>query len=342
MEALYDDVGTVAGSSTKAPILIYGETGAGKEMVAQRIHDASPRKSRPFIRVNCSEFTEALVASALFGHKRGAFTGAHAEKKGYFDAAHTGTLFLDEIAELPLETQATLLRVLDYGAVCPLGDTQSHIVDVRVVAETNKNLLDCVQRGKFRDDLYYRLKGFVFEVPPLRKRPKDIVPLAARFLADTSRRDNQPHVLRLSETAIARLRSYHFPGNVRELKNAVEVAAVHCRGTVILPEHFPAEISRVSAAPPEPKSTPNAVTPPNDERAILMQALVANGFNQKQTAMALGISNRTLVNRLNRHPDIPRPKKKHEDRPPVVDLPPATPISLHGGQSYDGWPNGEF
>jgi DNA-binding NtrC family response regulator len=344
MAALYDDVREVARSSTRAPILIYGETGAGKENVARTIHDVSKRSSRAFVAVNCKEFTDALVGSKLFGHKKGAFTGATSDQKGYFDTAHTGTLFLDEIGELSLETQAALLRVLDYGEVCPIGDTLPHYVNVRVVAATNRDLYNCVRRGLFREDLYYRLKGFEFEVPPLRKRPKDIQPLAERFLADACRRDNQPYTQRFSEAALACLHNYRFPGNVRELKYAVEVASVHCHNAIILPEHLPPAISRASVLPPEPESTPQTAIPlhQDDKRARIRKALDENGGNQKQAAISLGISNRTLVNWLNDCPDIRRPKKKFDEQQPFKELPPSTPSSPNGHHAYDRWPNGDF
>lgn len=355
MEALYEDVREAAATSLPVPIVVYGETGAGKESVAREVHDASPRKSRPFVAVNCTQFVQTLVESALFGYVKGAFDGARTDKRGFLDEAHTGTLFLDEIADLPLETQAKLLRVLDCGEVYPVGSTLPHYVDVRVVAATHRNLLDCVQRGTFREDLYYRLKGFEFEVPPLRKRPLDIMALAERFLSDACRRDNQPNAYRFSEAALACLRNYAFPGNVRELKKAVEVAAVRCRGAYIQPEHFPSEISRISPLPPVPESSPSLaarVTPTPttipivsqgspEERAILVAALNAHGGNQKATAASLGMCNRTLVNRLNRHPDIPRPKKKYGTTPPIVDLPPtASPTAPP--QTYSGWPNGDY
>jgi len=341
-EALYEDVREVAKSSNLLPILVYGETGAGKENIARTIHDASPRKSRPFVTVNCSQFSETLVESALFGHVRGAFTGATSDKKGFFDAADTGTLFLDEVAELSLDTQAKLLRTLELGEIYPLGSTVPHYVEVRVVAATNKNLLECVRQKTFREDLYYRLKGFEFEVPPLRKRPKDIIALAERFLSDACRQDNQPNALRFSEATLACLRSYSFPGNVRELKKAVEVASVRCRGATILPEHLPPEISKQSIVPPEPESTPNVRAPSVNEEAMLIRVLQENGYNQKQAAKALGVSNRTLVNWLNRHPNIQRPKKKFGDSRPVVDLPPASSNGSPGSRSHDGWPHGEF
>ncbi len=343
MEALYDDVRQAAQTSLPVPILIYGETGAGKESIAREVHDASPRKSRPFIAVNCAQFAQSLVEDALFGHVKGAFTGANTDKKGYLHAADTGTLFLDEIADLPLETQVKLLRFLDQGEVYPVGATKPDFVEVRVVAATNKNLTDCVMRGTFREDLYYRLKGFEFEVPPLRKRPKDIIALAERFLSDACRRDNQPNALRFSEATLACLRNYPFPGNVRELKKAVEVAAVRCRGAIVLPENLPPEISKVnSTPPPEPASSPDARVDPNDERAVLLDALHRHGGNQKAAAAELGICNRTLVNRLNRYPDIPRPKKKNHNHRPVVDLPspPTTPSG--SGQSYGGWTPGNY
>lgn len=355
MEALYEDVRIAAQTSMELPILVYGETGAGKESVAREVHDASPRKSRPFVAVNCTQFVQTLVESALFGYVKGAFDGARTDKRGFLDEAHTGTLFLDEIADLPLETQAKLLRVLDLGEVYPVGATLPHYVDVRVVAATNKNLLDCVRRGTFREDLYYRLKGFEFEVPPLRQRPLDIMALAERFLSDACRRDNQPNAFRFSEAALSCLRNYAFPGNVRELKKAVEVAAVRCRGAYIQPDHLPAEISRISPVPPAPESappmpvnvTPAAITIPvvsqgsPEEKALLVAALHAHGGNQKAAAASLGMCNRTLVNRLNRYPDIPRPKKKYGSTPPIVDLPPTAP-PMSAPHAHSGWPGGEY
>ena len=342
MEALYEDVCVVAQSSNPVPILIYGETGAGKESIARAVHDASPRKSRSFVAVNCTQFAENLVASELFGHVKGAFTDAKTDKKGFLQAADTGTLFLDEIADLPLETQVKLLRVLDYGEVYPVGSTKPQFVDVRVVAATNKNLLDCLRQKTFREDLYYRLRGFEFEVPPLRKRPKDIIALAERFLSDACRQDNQPNTLRFSEATLACLRSYAFPGNVRELKKAVEVASVRCRGAMILPEHLPPEISKQSIVPPEPESTPNVRSLPNDMKARIIHALEVCGGNQKKAAALMGISNRTLVNWLDRFPEIPRPKKSSDKSRPIVDLPPTTSNTCASSQPHDGWPQGEF
>lgn len=348
MQALYEDVREAAQTSMRLSILIYGETGAGKESVAREIHDASPRKSRPFVAVNCTQFTETLVESALFGCVRGAHSEAKMDKPGFFHGADTGTLFLDEIADLPLETQAKLLRVFEHGEVYRVGATKPEYVDVRIVAATNKNLLDCVRQGTFREDLYYRLKGLEFDVPPLRKRPKDIAALADRFLAEACKKDNHPNLLRFSDAAIATLQSYAFPGNVRELKNAVEVASVRCRGTVILPEHFPVEISKGTTALPEPVSTPPAIIPPvaaipqDDKKARVEKALQESGGNQKRAAAELGVSNRTLVNWLNRYPDIRRPKKKHKDARQIIDLPQTTPASSNDGHAFDRRPQGDF
>lgn len=354
MEALYEDVRVAARTSAPVPILIYGETGAGKESVAREVHDTSSRKSRPFVAVNCRQFAESLVEDALFGHLKGSHSEAKTDKKGFFDVAHTGTLFLDEIADLPLDVQVKLLRVLDRGEIYPIGATEPRFVDVRVVAATNKNLFECVQKGTFREDLYYRLKGFEFDVPPLRKRPQDILPLAERFLADACRRDNQPNALRFSEAALACLRAYAFPGNVRELKLAVEVANVRCRGPLILPEHFPPEICKMSTLPPKPENTPPPLTPPESipvppgpskiaphgrslagiVKEDILLALHKNGGNQKAAARDLGISNRTLVNWLNHYRDIPRPKKKNSESPPPI--PPTLPNSPHGHHPSNG------
>lgn len=339
MEALYEDVRQAARASRAVSILIYGETGAGKERVARFVHDESPRKSRPFVAVNCTQFSQSLVESALFGHKRGAFTGADSDKNGFFQTADSGTIFLDEIADLPLETQAKLLRVLDSGEVYPVGATTPTYVDLRVVAATNKNLLACVRQGTFREDLYHRLKGFEYEVPPLRDRPKDILALADRFLADLCRHDNHPNIFRFSEAAVACLLSYPFPGNVRELKIAVDIASVRCSpSTLILPKHLPAEIANKAPTKVEVPKMPNLPAESDDEKARIIRTLAKYGGNQKAAAAELGWCNRTLVNKLNRYPDIPRPKKKRGPR----EMPPTKPITVNNGHSFEGWTGGDI
>ncbi len=221
------------------PVLVLGETGVGKELMAERLHQLSPRRDRPLLRVNCAALSEGVLASELFGHERGAFTGAHAAKAGLFESAHGGTVFLDEVGELPLETQAKLLRVLESGEVIRVGSHQARQVDVRVVSATNRDLRSLVGEGRFRADLYYRLNGVVIEVPPLRDRPADILPLAEFFIArSTQRMAIAPLVL--SDAAQSALLAHRYPGNVRELKHLIERAVVLSQSQVLDPEalHF--------------------------------------------------------------------------------------------------------
>jgi two-component system response regulator HydG len=206
-------------------VLIQGESGTGKELVAQAIHLRSARSTAPFVPVNCSAISEALLESELFGHVRGAFTGALGAHKGLFEAAHGGTLFLDEIGDMPAATQVKLLRALQEGEIKPVGSTDTLQVDVRVLAATNVDLSEARQKGRFRDDLYYRLNVIAIHVPPLRERPEDIALLAYHFLRKHAERLRKG-VTRISPEAMEALQSYRFPGNVRELENSIERAVV--------------------------------------------------------------------------------------------------------------------
>jgi transcriptional regulator with GAF, ATPase, and Fis domain len=230
MHDLYEQVKLVAQSMM--PVLIFGETGVGKELLAESLHNHSARRERPLLRVNCAALAEGILASELFGHERGAFTGAHATKLGLFEAADGGTIFLDEVGELSPTTQAKLLRVLESGEVTRVGANRSRRVDVRVVSATNRDLKSMIQRGRFRADLYYRLNGVSVVVPPLRERPDDILPLAQVFASRfATRLSSAPPAF--SEGAKAALRAHRWAGNVRELKHVIERAVLLTHGNVI-------------------------------------------------------------------------------------------------------------
>jgi DNA-binding NtrC family response regulator/pSer/pThr/pTyr-binding forkhead associated (FHA) protein len=284
-------------------VLLVGETGAGKEVVAEALHRASERAGRPLVRLNCAALPATLLESELFGHERGAFTGADRRKLGYFEAASSGTLFLDEIGEMPLAMQAKLLRVLERRCVTRVGGTEEIAVDVRVVCATNRDLEAEVRRGGFREDLYYRISCFTIAVPPLRERPADIIPLAESFLRLGAATGPAPV---LSAAARQALTSYAWPGNVRELRNAMERAAVLQQGGVIECEHLP---ERVCEAPAVTVPASGATVVAGDmreqiaemERAAIAAALAACGANQTRAAQKLGISRRALIYKMEKY-----------------------------------------
>jgi len=287
-------------------VLITGETGTGKEMAAKLIHARGARRTRPFITVECAALQESLLQSELFGHERGAFTGADRAKPGLFEVASGGTIFLDEIGEVSPATQVTLLRVLDASTFRHVGGTQEIRVDVRVIAATNRDLAGMVRQGLFREDLYYRLSTISVHLPPLRERRED-VPLLARHFADlfSSRFAVER---RLGQEVIAALRAHAWPGNVRELQHAVEAAMVVCEGSVIGPEHLPASVRPARAAPPA--STPDGqeaasahaegrtLTLDEMERVHIERVLRAHDGHRGPAARALGISERNLYRKL--------------------------------------------
>jgi two-component system response regulator AtoC len=271
---------------TNATVLITGESGTGKELIARCIHDHSTRAGRVFVAVNCAALSPALIESELFGHEKGAFTGAVAQHAGRFERAHGGTLFLDEIGELDANLQAKLLRVLQDRSFERVGGTRQIVVDVRVIAATNRNLAAMVASGGFRQDLYYRVSAFPIDVPPLRERGGDIPALARLFLERSARRLGRG-APQLADGALERLRGYAWPGNVRELENMMERVAILCEDVV------------------EPNDLPineDAVTRPvrfkDIERQAIENALAENGGNRTRAAKQLGISVRTLQYRL--------------------------------------------
>lgn len=286
MRDLMDVVDRAARS--QANILITGESGTGKELIARAIHQRSPRSHRPWVDFSCAALPEHLVESELFGHEKGAFSGADSAKPGLFEMANTGTIFLDEIAELEARMQAKLLRVLDGVPYFRLGGVRKVPVEARVVAATNRDLDQAVREGAFRADLYHRLRQFVLRVPPLRERVEDVAPLARHFLAE------QNPGLSLSGAAIAELERRSWPGNIRELRNAIIQAALLVRGDVIEAEMVALPSL---AALQQSVGESNAGLHGMERRAIL-SALAANGGHQAKTAAQLGISRRTLSRRL--------------------------------------------
>ena len=287
MRQVYEQIGQVAG--TNATALLRGESGTGKELVARAIHDNSPRAALPFVKVNCAALPETLFESELFGHERGAFTGAHARKKGRFELAQGGTLFLDEIGELSLRTQAKLLRALQFREFERVGGTETLHSDVRIVAATNANMERAVESGGFREDLYYRIHIFTITLPALRDRRADIPALAEYFLGKLSR-EHQRKISRISSAALDVLVRHAWPGNVRELENVIERAVVVCDGVVIQKHHLPASLS--SAPEPEQLTLSQAVE--RLERSMVEDALRDQGGNIAAAARVLGTTERII------------------------------------------------
>jgi DNA-binding NtrC family response regulator len=281
-------------ASTDVTVLICGESGSGKEIVARYIHECSLRKGGPLIAINCAALPEGLIESELFGHEKGAYTGADSRKEGCFELASGGTLFLDEIGEMPLPLQPRLLRVLEDRRIRRVGGTKEIPVDVRLIAATNRNLQEEVEKSRFREDLYYRFNVFAVQLPPLRERREDILPLADKFLREQGMREK-----RFSPAAQRLLLSHCWPGNVRELRNAVIRAALMSRGNLVLPEDLPDTISKG-----DPKGTggfhPDGLSESMEEvqKQAILKALAETGGNKTQAAKALQISRRNLIYKL--------------------------------------------
>jgi transcriptional regulator with GAF, ATPase, and Fis domain len=285
-------------------VLLTGESGTGKGLLAHAIHTHSLRRDGPFVAVNCAALPEALLESELFGHVRGAFTGAVRDRVGRFEAAAGGTLFLDEMGDLPLHLQVKLLRVLQERTFERVGETRSRTTDARVVAATHRDLRRAVQAGQFREDLYYRLRVFPIEIPPLRERREDIEPVSRYLLARVG--DRTGRALRFSPDALRALLSYTWPGNVRELENALEYAATVARGQTLQPEDLPPEVVGAARAPADPPrddrdaSLAGAPPPPSarsasaPDRDRIAAALEANRWRIRETSRALGVSRTTL------------------------------------------------
>jgi PAS domain S-box-containing protein len=292
MQRLFEMIESVAQSD--APVIINGQSGTGKEMVARAIHWASPRQDKPFIKVSCAALNENLLETELFGHVKGAYTGADRSRVGRFEAAHGGSIFLDEIGDIPPATQVKLLRVLEEKEIERVGDHTPIPVDVRIITATNKNLEDLVARGAFREDLYFRIHVFPITIPPLRERPEDI-PIIIQHFVEQNHATSGKKIAGLSPEAIDRLTSYTWPGNVRELRNAIEYALVLCPGGEIGAHHLPHKIAPTSDCPPpaEPQEA--------RERDELVQVLRQVGGNQSAAARQLGVSRVTVWKRMKKH-----------------------------------------
>jgi DNA-binding NtrC family response regulator len=293
-------------------VLITGETGVGKELLAETVHRLSPRRRGPYVCLNCAALSETLLESELFGHERGAFTGAVQAKPGLMETAHGGTLFMDEVGELPLTTQAKLLRVLETREVARLGSVKPRKIDVRFLAATNRDLEAEVTRGAFRRDLYFRFNGITLTIPPLRARVGEIRRLAETFVQQICRELGRPEP-GIPAKVLALLEGYSWPGNIRELKNVMERAVLLCTGPFIDTEHLPmdklgASVSSPSSggvSGPAPDSQAGAVP---DERQRILDALASCAGNQSRAAKLLGIPRRTFVSRLDQY-KVARPKK---------------------------------
>jgi transcriptional regulator with GAF, ATPase, and Fis domain len=299
MRRLYDTIPAIAESPLC--VLILGETGVGKDVLARAIHEHSKRVKGPFVAINCAALPESMLESELFGHVRGAFTGAVQAKVGLFEAAHAGTLFLDEVGELSPMTQAKLLRVVETREVTPLGSVQPKRVDARLVAATNRDLRLLVREGRFREDLFFRIQGVTMEVPPLRERTADVMPLVEHFARATATRLGT-HAPRFDVGATAALEGHGWPGNVRELRTMVERVVTLSRGASVLR----AEDLRMPAEPLALTMPPSSEPPTERERIVAALARAAG--NQKVAAKLLGVSRRTLIRRMEEY-GIGRPRK---------------------------------
>jgi DNA-binding NtrC family response regulator len=299
MRAIFDTINAVAPSRTT--VLMSGESGVGKSLIAGAIHQASPRSSKPYVELACGSIPETLLESELFGHVKGAFTGAHADKQGKFLAADGGTLFLDEINSASPAMQLKLLRVLQERKFEPVGSNETIEVDVRVVLASNQPLEDLVASGEFRQDLYYRINVVQIEVPPLRDRTTDLPMLAQHFL-DQQSEELARHFVGFTDEAMQLLASYAYPGNVRELSNIIERAAVLAKGQTITAEDLPSHLRNSDSITPQstedwtPMTLVDALRQP--ERRIILAALIANDWNRTTTAEVLGINRTTLYKKM--------------------------------------------
>ncbi len=287
-------------AETDVPVLLRGETGVGKDLVARAIHDRSKRRDAPFVAVNCGGFTEELFTSELFGHKRGAFTSAHADRPGRFTLAEGGTLFLDEIGEVSHKNQVELLRVLESHEFQPLGDPQVRRADVRIIAATNRDLEDAVATGGFRKDLYYRLNVIPIDIPPLRQRREDIPVLVEMCLDETCRAQNKP-AKKISPEAMEGLIAYNWPGNVRQLRNLLQRLVVTTSAAVILPQHLPGPLGELATDGPGQFSMALGSSLQEVEAELIRQTLQRLTGNRREAAAILGISVRSLQYKIKQY-----------------------------------------
>ena len=304
MQAVIDRLKRIA--PTDATVLISGESGTGKELIAQAIHQNSPRKGKRIVALNCAAVAENLVESELFGHVKGAYTDAHADRVGAFEFANGGTLFLDEVGDMPMSTQIKLLRVLEDHQITRVGDNKPIRVNVRVISATNRPLEEMVAAGKFRNDLYFRLKVVTVDLPPLRERSEDIVPLADHFRRQFVKRHNKA-IKNISPAATKRLFAYDWPGNVRQLRNAIETMVVLDADGVLDVDDLPPELAAAAAAPGEAASLGGGpaelIGRPMDEieRWAIEETLKLTSNNREEAAKILGIGARTLYRKLEKY-----------------------------------------
>src|SRR5690554_1796493 len=297
MQELFDLIAQVAGS--EATVLIRGESGTGKELVAQEIHDSSRRVRNPFIKVNCAALPESIIESELFGHEKGAFTGAHSLRKGRFELADQGTLFLDEVGELSPQMQAKLLRVVQEQSFERVGGVKTIQVNVRLIAATNRNLEDEMRAGRFREDLYYRLNVFPLHIPPLRERKSDILLLCDHFVEKYNKK-NHAGIKRITSNAIDLLMMYHWPGNVRELENCIERAVILDRKSVVHAFHLPPSLQSADSSNTQFRSTLQYELD-SLEKEIISDALKQAQGNRAKAARVLGITERIMGLRIEKY-----------------------------------------
>lgn len=295
MNELFETIRDVA--EVDVPVMIQGESGTGKELVAAAIHNEGHRANKPFVPVNCGALPEGLLESELFGHVKGSFTGALRDKKGRFELAHGGTLFLDEVADLPKVLQSKLLRVLQEGAFERVGDEKTISVDVRIISAVNRDLKREVERGNFRDDLYYRINVVPVHMPPLRERKNDIPLLVDHFLHEAAQRYNRPAPT-ISQAAMAAMMDYRWPGNVRELQNAIQFGIVKCNGREILSQDLPLELKDLVGL------TPSRGPSKKLDIDRVVSALKQTGGNKAKAARLLGVGRATLYRFLADYPEI--------------------------------------
>jgi DNA-binding NtrC family response regulator len=323
MVKLYRDIAKT--SQSKGNVLILGESGTGKELVAHAIHANGPRSTKPFVTVNCSALTETLLESELFGHVKGAFTGATSNKKGLFEVANEGTIFLDEIGDVSPAMQVKLLRAIQQGEIKPVGSTESRNVDVRIIAATHRNLEAQIENGTFREDLYYRLKVFLITIPALRDRKQDIRDLVKHFL---SRLElvNGKRVESISKEALDLLLSYPWPGNIRELENAIERAAGMASTSILFPEDFPPELFSsqkqkiANAIPTSTRGSSLDEVVQRVEREHIAQTLISTNYNKSKASEILGIDRGTLYRKAMQYGIPLKFRKTRESETPISPL----------------------
>jgi len=301
MQSLYEHIESVASLDT--PVMILGESGTGKEMVAKALHETGNRASKPFIKVNCAALSENILESELFGHVKGAYTGAETDRIGRFEAAHKGTLFLDEIGDIPLSVQVKLLRVLEEKMIQRVGTNKSIPIDVRIITATNKNLEKLIEEGVFREDLFFRINVFPLTCPPLRRRKDDITLIIQHFISLHAEKTGK-NILGLTPKAMRLMVEYPWPGNIRELRNSVEYAFVLARGKSIDSEHLPEKITNfnpLEAKPLKIAGQEGVVKVGLSEKEKLLNALQQADGNQTQAGKILGVSRITVWKRIKKH-----------------------------------------